>query len=143
MPLFVHCLIHVITGGDGCRICKEEGHFARECPNKPPGSDNCFRCKQEGHFANDCPNEGTCSLCKLIQCHTNGRSQERIVLIASDFFRKVLSTDFVYTFKHCFQWRSNVQESTEVQFCEMLSKQSIGDQVFLFSAFKAVLIARY
>jgi len=44
-------------GGDGCRICKEEGHFARECPNKPPGSDACFRCKQEGHFANDCPNE--------------------------------------------------------------------------------------
>ena len=79
----------------------------------------------------------------LYSAHTNGRSQERIVLIASDFFRKVLSTDFVYTFKHCFQWWSNVQESTEVQFCEMLSKQSIGDQVFLFSAFKAVLIARY
>lgn len=51
---------------DGCRICKESGHFARECPNKPPGSDGCRVCGEEGHFARDCPQKGeeTCFRCK-------------------------------------------------------------------------------
>lgn len=43
----------------GCRICKEEGHFARECPKK--GEDRpkrgCFKCGEEGHSKADCPNE--------------------------------------------------------------------------------------
>ncbi|KAF2139286.1 uncharacterized protein K452DRAFT_74849 [Aplosporella prunicola CBS 121167] len=35
-----------------CRICKETGHPAAECPQKPPVV--CKNCKQEGHQATEC-----------------------------------------------------------------------------------------
>lgn len=41
----------------GCRICKEEGHFARECPSK--GEEKCFRCQQSGHRIADCDQPDT------------------------------------------------------------------------------------
>lgn len=46
-------------GGDtGCRICHQEGHFARECPDKPAERDTgCRICHEEGHFARECPNK--------------------------------------------------------------------------------------
>ncbi|KAG9289087.1 hypothetical protein G9A89_022396 [Geosiphon pyriformis] len=48
-------------GGD-CRICGEEGHMARDCPEKRQGGFGgggggggaCHRCGEEGHFARDC-----------------------------------------------------------------------------------------
>jgi len=40
----------------GCRICHEEGHFARECPNKKEKKSGCFKCGEEGHNKADCPN---------------------------------------------------------------------------------------
>jgi len=42
----------------GCRICHEEGHFARECPNKKEKKSGCFKCGEEGHNKADCPNAG-------------------------------------------------------------------------------------
>lgn len=43
----------------GCRICKEEGHFARDCPKKGEKKSGCFKCGEEGHNKADCPNPGS------------------------------------------------------------------------------------
>ncbi|KAF2743756.1 hypothetical protein M011DRAFT_210519 [Sporormia fimetaria CBS 119925] len=52
--------------------CNQEGHFARECPDKPAGglTGECFNCGEVGHNKADCTNakvdrpfDGTCNLC--------------------------------------------------------------------------------
>jgi len=49
------------SNNKGCRICNEEGHFARDCPQKGerPQKKGCFKCGEEGHNKADCPNEGS------------------------------------------------------------------------------------
>lgn len=44
-------------GDDTCRICKQSGHFARECPDKPERDDKCHNCGESGHFSKDCTEE--------------------------------------------------------------------------------------
>jgi hypothetical protein len=45
-------------GDSGCRYCKEEGHFARDCPKKAEKKSGCFKCGEEGHNKADCPQAG-------------------------------------------------------------------------------------
>ncbi|CAO1603130.1 hypothetical protein XANCAGTX0491_006723 [Xanthoria calcicola] len=59
------------AGADGddraCRICKQVGHLARECAQKPEGFGQCYNCGEEGHSKADCTNAkvftGDCRLC--------------------------------------------------------------------------------
>ena len=37
-----------------CRLCKQAGHPAAECPNKAAAT--CYNCKEEGHDAKECKN---------------------------------------------------------------------------------------
>ncbi|XP_053372635.1 uncharacterized protein LOC128546279 [Mercenaria mercenaria] len=45
------------NGKDVCYNCKEEGHFASQCPNEQSYTKNlrCYNCNELGHFANKCP----------------------------------------------------------------------------------------
>ena len=33
-------------GGSGCRKCGEEGHYAKECPQRAAGDNKCRNCRE-------------------------------------------------------------------------------------------------
>lgn len=45
-----------------CRICKKEGHFARECPDAGPM--RCGNCRKQGHHIDECPDPLVCPRCQ-------------------------------------------------------------------------------
>ena len=53
--------------------CGQDGHFARDCPDKPANSGECYNCGETGHNKADCPNPrvereftGTCRVCDQV-----------------------------------------------------------------------------
>lgn len=49
-----------------CRICKQVGHPAADCPEKPPTK--CYNCKEEGHDAKDCQNNRVFDTAGIDEC---------------------------------------------------------------------------
>lgn len=45
-----------------CRICKKDGHFAKDCPKAGPL--RCGNCRKEGHHIDECPEPLVCPRCK-------------------------------------------------------------------------------
>lgn len=56
----------VCSAKDNCFKCGENGHFARECPQK---TSVCFRCGGKGHFARECSSSEISK-----SCYTCGKS---------------------------------------------------------------------
>jgi len=48
------------SGDNKCRNCRQEGHFAGDCPEPQ----RCRRCKSEDHVMADCPEPAKCGNCR-------------------------------------------------------------------------------
>lgn len=43
------------TSRGSCNRCQQEGHWARDCPEKQ--DDECHKCNEKGHWARECRNK--------------------------------------------------------------------------------------
>lgn len=85
-----------------CRICKKEGHLAKDCPDKKTVM--CLNCRKEGHTAKDCkdnrvfdlsevPDVGAETAWEALMAADNAQDLDRFrVVVLMKYFRCTLLT---------------------------------------------------
>lgn len=53
-----------------CFMCKQPGHFSKQCPSRTETDLICFKCQQSGHLYKNCPNIKIpiCLKCRTLNC---------------------------------------------------------------------------